>query len=525
MRARQIAIAVSAVLMGGWLTVAGAQDLGAGDGANVGTTPTMDMPAWQIQTFGNLPQGIVTQPEPGAPGVVAGVLVGELYTDNLGLNYSGQPRQSDWITVVTPFVRAARSGPRFSGVVNYSLTGYAYSDNSSSNRVAQDLDAIGRLTLVPQHFFLDGFAKYDHENIDNYIPPGYGTFYLGTNRTNVGVAQLSPFWQQDFGQVGLMTIRYSLGRVVYDRSGGYSSSGFSSAGYLLPNVTSNGLQFKLTQPRDAKLGWDVNYASQVLSPSYGADVRFQTLTAGVWYRVNQTLRFLGDLGRENNYRADGTARGLGATRYDVGLEWDTPQNHVLLKVGHRFFGPSSEFSWTHTASRLSTVLRYQQRPTDINAELLEQNIGPGVVWPVNVNQPYPNLTARGQGLYIMRRGSFEMNYEMANSDLSVGAYNEIRDYFVPNTGPERVAQANIAWKFILGARTTLTPSIEWQRFRYPGGLESDPRTEQLALMHQFTLHDFATLRYRHGAWDYEQFMAPTNNVAVNVFYAQWIHLF
>lgn len=517
MRAKQLSIAVTAIIMGAWLTTAAAQDAGAGAGAS---NPLDSMPAWQIQSYGNLPQGVVTQPQPWNPGVVFGVSVGELYTDNLGLSYSGQPRQTDWITVVQPFVRAARSGPRFSGVVNYMLTGYAYADHSDNNRVSQNLDATGRLTLVPQHLFLDGFAKYDHENVDNFVPPGYGTFFINTNRTNVGVGQLSPFWQQDLGAAGLMTLRYSLGRVVYD--GGNDST---SASYSLPNVTSNGVQFKLTQPLDAKLGWNINYAWQSLSPSFGPDVRLQAATAGVWYRVNQTLRFLGDLGRENNYRADGSAESLGATRWDIGLQWQSPTNAVLLKLGHRFFGPSSEFSWTHTAARLSTVLRYEQRPTDINAELLSQNLGPGTVYPVNINQPYPSLTARGPGLYILRRGSFGLNYELPNSKLSFSAYSETRDYFVPDGGPERVEQANIAWMFQLGARTTLTPSIEWQKFKYTGGLESNPRTEQLVLMHQFTPHDYATFRYRHGAWDYEQIAAPTNNLDVNVLYAQWIHLF
>lgn len=517
MRAKQLSIALSAIILGGWLTAAVAQDAGnSADGSTLGDA----MPAWQIQSYGNLPPGVVGQPQPWKPGIVAGVSLGELYTSNLWMNYSGQPKTSDWITVVQPFVRAARSGPRFSGVVNYSLTGYAYSGNSAYNTVAQDLDAIGRLTVVPQHLFVDGFAKYDHENLSDFMPPGYGTFYIGTHRVNVGVARLSPYWQQSFGAAGIMTLRYSLGRVVYDRAG--DSVG---ANYALPDVTSNGLQFKLEQPRDARLGWSVNYAWQRLDPSFGPDVRFQTATASVWYRVNETLRFLGDLGRENNYRADGTAESLAATLWDVGLQWTSPTNDVTVKLGHRFFGPSSELSWTHTAARLSTVLRYEQRPGDINMELLNQNLGPGTVWPVYMTQQYPNLTARGPGLYILRRGSFNLNYELASSKLSASVYNEIRDYFVPTGGPQRVFDARLAWMFELGSRTTLTPSVEWQKLRYDGGIESNPRSEQIALMRQVTSHDYASLRYRHGGWDYEQFMAPTHDFDVNTFYAQWIHLF
>ena len=53
-----------------------------------------------------LPVGTIPQPSPARPGMVAGVTLGELYTDNLMLATDGQAKQSSWITQVQPFFRS-----------------------------------------------------------------------------------------------------------------------------------------------------------------------------------------------------------------------------------------------------------------------------------------------------------------------------------------------------------------------------------------------------------------------------------
>src|SRR3546814_7822310 len=58
--------------------------------------------------------------------------------------------------------------------------------------------------------------------------------------------------------------------------------------------------------------------------------------------------------------------------WDVGFDWSNTRDNVKLLVGHRFYGRSYQFSWTHTAALLTTAMSYVEQPTDINQQLLGQ---------------------------------------------------------------------------------------------------------------------------------------------------------
>jgi hypothetical protein len=89
-------------------------------------------------------------------------------------------------------------------------------------------------------------ATYGREVITNELSSGSGTFFLDNNHANVAAGSLSPYWVQDFGRGGLMLLRYTWGRVMYDDHG---ISG-RNAGLLngITDSTSNALQFSLSSP-------------------------------------------------------------------------------------------------------------------------------------------------------------------------------------------------------------------------------------------------------------------------------------
>jgi hypothetical protein len=140
------------IVLTGWMTVAGAQDAGIEPPS---PSPTQDDTTDAMQ---NVPLGVIPQPTPESPGLVTGVTLGELYTDNLRLAGPGKHKQSSWITEIQPFVKAATGGPRFSGMVDFSLTGYLYTGGSHRLQLAQNLHTQGTLTVLPEHFFIQGAA-------------------------------------------------------------------------------------------------------------------------------------------------------------------------------------------------------------------------------------------------------------------------------------------------------------------------------------------------------------------------------
>ena len=486
----------------------------------MGPTPPVAAPGQQIENS-DMPTGTVWQPTLDDPGWVWGVTLGELFTDNLKLAPSGKPKQSGWITEIQPFFKAAYRGPHFSGLFNYTLTGYLYKGQSRHNQLAQNLDARGTLTIVPRHFFLDGSALYGREVVNRQLPAGSGTFFLNNNRANVAVGMLSPYWLQDFGNVGSMTLRYTRGRVVYNNRGIPTENRTLLNG--IPDVTSNAVQFSVVSPESQTWGWNLGYTEQQLNPDFGSSLTFAVAKLGSSLQVSNSTRLLADVGKESKFLPDGTVQKLGAPFWEAGFEWSITRNKFRVMAGHRFFGRSFQLSWTHQASLLTTDLSYVEQPTSYNQQLLGTNSGTGVTLPINVGPAIPSLTELQP--YLSKRLSASAVYTMPRSTLSVRVYDESRTYFMQNSRRERVANAGVSWLFNVGAFTTITPSIDWLRYQFRSGQISYSHYEQLAVVHQINPKNFGSLQLRHESSKVYSGVPGAHGYNANVIFLQWTHLF
>jgi hypothetical protein len=518
-RERRLSLALaslsSAILASCWIP-ASAQDI-----PPMGPTTSIDATGTQAGDS-DVPIGTVRQPTVADPGWVTGISLGELYTDNLTLASSGRPKQTSWITQVQPFIKSAYSSPRFSGVLDYELTGYVYAGQSGHNQLTQDLQAQGTLTVLPQHLFVDGTALYGSAVIDNQLPSGSGTYFLSGNRANVARATLSPYWVQDLGDVGTAMLRYSYGRVMYNTHGIAAQRGDVLSG--IPDITSNAVQFTVESPKDRNWGWNLGLSDQRIDPDFGRGVEYSLAKLGAYYQVSLNTRLLADAGKESNFLPDGTIDQLGANFWDVGFAWSNGRDDLKALVGHRFYGRSYNFSWSRNAALLTTTVSYREQPTDINQQLLGENPGQVITAPVGISG-IPSL--RERQVYLMKRATASATYEMPKSRLRVSLYDERRTYFLLDNGRERIANANIDWLFNMGALTTLTPTVAWQRYQFQDGQIRYNRYAQLALVHQWNPKNFASLRLRHGSSNVSS-VIPEPGVygyGVNVIFLQWTHLF
>ncbi|HEX5352528.1 MAG TPA: TIGR03016 family PEP-CTERM system-associated outer membrane protein [Rhodanobacteraceae bacterium] len=514
MRSLSAPVVLSSIALAGWLTGAAAQTVG--DQA----TSSAPTPSGQTLNSANLPPGTIPQPTLESPGTVTGITLGELYTDNLKLAASDQPKQTSFITEIQPFIKTAYSSPRFSGLLNYTLTGYVYAGHSGGDQLAQNLDAMGTLTIAPQHLFLDGTAVYGRQIINNELPAGAGTFFLNNNRANVAMATLSPYWVQQLGNVGTMILRYTRGRVMYNRRGIPDRTGNPLAG--IPDITSNAVQFSVVSPKNETWGWHLNYSQQQLDPDFGPGIQFASAELGISRQLGPNTRLLVDGGKENNYLPDGTVDHLGADFWDAGFEWANTLDSLRVLVGHRFYGHSAQFSWTHTAALLTTTLSYEEQPTDLNQQLLGQNPGQLVTSPVLGISQFPSLAERR--VYLMKRATASAAYTMPHGNLRLTLYDESRDYFLSGDR-EKVANANLSWLFYLGPFTTLTPTVGWQRYQFQNQQINYNHYLQLAFVHQFDPHNFASLKLRNDSRNVDLGVPGARDYRVNVLYFEWTHLF
>ncbi len=517
MRAFSIPVVLSSVVLTGWLGGAHAQDMSTGTASGAAATSLEQTACAQDQ---QAVPGVIPQPNPECPGLVTGITLGELYTDNLKLAGSGKPKESSWISVVQPFVKVAYSAPRFSGMLDYTLTGYVYAGHSGNNQLAQNLDALGTVTVLPQHLYVDATAVYGQQVLNNQLPAGSGTFFLDNNRANVGRGTISPYWVQDLGRVGTMQLRYTRGRVVYNKNGISGSDRNLLSG--IPDITSDSVQFSLNSPSYETWGWNLGYTQQRIQPDAGQSLQFARAQAGLSYQLNYATRLLADAGKENRYLPDGSYKRLGASFWDAGFQWANTRDSFKLLVGHRFYGRSAQLSWTHQAALLTTNVSYVEQPTDLNQQLLGQGAGQFVVAPGG-NFFVPSL--RERQIYLMKRASVSASYQMPRGKLALNLYDESRRYFALDNAREKVANADLSWLFDLGPFTTFTPMVGWQRSLFMDGQTNYTRYFQLALVHQFNPDNFASLRFRNDSRSAYTLLPGANGYRVNVIYLQWTHLF
>lgn len=516
MRALPVSAVLTSIALSGWLTGAAAQDVGATAWPGLNSTPFA-----QSGMSGNLSSGFMTQPGLDSPGLLTGVTLGQLYTDNLRLAAGSRPKQPGWITQVQPFIKGATASPRFTGLFDYSLSGFLYEQPSGRHQLAQNLDARGTLTLLPQHFFVDGTAMYGREIINNSLPYGYGDFFLDNNRANAAIGTLSPYWMQDLGRAGIMTLRYTYGRVTYNARGIPGENRDLLNG--IPDVTSNAVQLNLASPKNQTWGWDASYSEQHLVPGFGPHWDFAVAKVGVSYQLNNYLQLLADGGTENKFLPDGTMQKLDAPFWDAGFQWTNSRDNFKLMAGHRFFGHSYQLSWTHEAALLTTNVSYVEQPTTYNQQLLGMNFGGGGLPPINVHPEIPSLLERQP--YLMKRLAASAEYTMPRSRLRVQLYDESRTYFTEQDTQERVMSANVAWAFTVGPYTTLTPSVQWQRYRFRSGQTNDARYGELALIHELSVKDFGSVRLRHEQTGVASASQGAHGYTANVLFVQWTHLF
>ncbi len=517
MRMLSVILVLSPFALAGGIAPAMAQDAMAANPAVVVQPASRQ---GQVSGAAQLPAGAVAKPTTESPGLVVGIKLGELYTDNVKLAGKGEPKDGRFITVAQPFMQAAYKSKRLTGVLDASLTGYLYAGHSGENQLAQHLNTNGTLTVVPQHLFLDGAASYGREIINNQRPAGGGTFFLGGNRANVATAALSPYWMQELGGFGTMTLRYTEGRIIYNTNGIKGSNRNELSG--ISDVTTYGLNFSIISPKDRIWGWKLLYSGERVKPDNRESLRFAQAKAELSRRFGLHSRVLVDYGKENRYFPNGEVDTLGSKFWSVGYRWTDPRNDFLLDGGHHFYGRSARLSWTHNASRLTTHVGYKEQPTDLNQQLMGRAAGINLDVPRGVSG-IPSLFDRR--VYLMKRASASAEYLMPKGNLKLTLYNEKRDFFFSHAGHETVSDAHLAWRFELGPFTTITPTVGWQRYRLTTQQVNYTNYEQIVFVHKIHDGDFISARLRHASRNVNAIVPGNYGYAVNVIYFSWTHLF
>lgn len=257
------------------------------------------------------------------------------YTDNV--TPGSGPKESDFITRLSPGIRIDGSSARASGSLAYNWEQYLYADNSRLDNHQQSLRANGKLELVEQWMFLDASGNIAQRSVSAFGTQGVGNELVNANRTETTAYQWSPYIQGRLGGKADYELRYnnshtSANTGVVANYGGTTSEVWSAR---LAGATPLTL-----------LGWSVNTDRQNVELGTSRKFESSRFTGTLEYRIDPQVRLFVSAGRESdNYSlADWQRR----TTSGYGVDWAPTERSLLsLKQDRRSYGDSHSYTFSH----------------------------------------------------------------------------------------------------------------------------------------------------------------------------------
>lgn len=393
-----------------------------------------------------LPGGNVNTPPLGAY-LVPELGLAEFYTNNIYLAPAGQER-SDSATMISPAISGCTVGSILQANFKYTGEAVKYAHNPPANSFFNQVNGDFHAQIVPSHLFLDGQTTYGQTAINPFQPYSSNNAYsvLG-NRTNIWTSNLSPYWLQSFGALGLGALRYTYGRVEYSNSSLYNS-------------TSRGESFVLTNPSyNTHWTWTLNWSTNTVRyGKLGENIYFDNAYLTLGYQLTHHLRLLGTEGVEDNYLPNGGIRRYGSNYWDAGFSWKDMRFAFKALWGHRFFGTSFSLNAQYHVPYMAVGVQYTETPVVLATQYsaLYNNPLPSTI----STSPVPLNQSIYAGAYLDKRLQANFTYKFSMSTVALSVYDEHNDYFVSQLGRYRLRGGTATWSWTLSERSQLAASFQ-----------------------------------------------------------------
>jgi uncharacterized protein (PEP-CTERM system associated) len=363
---------------------------------------------------------------------VPSVSLGTIYLDNLFLVPPGTHATSDWIGELIPRIQVSEQSPNLAAILDYSAQGLLFKDHSNLNAVHQN--GAGNLTWNPLDVvYVDSRIAYTQQQIDLTQPSNTQNLFGVGNTTNEFDAMVAPYLKRDFGTMtGILRVQESIS----DFSGG----GINNEAGVLQNSRSNIVAGSLASDhQDAPFYW--HFDGQRARTTFETAEPFVTDRVGINVSegVLPSLRITQSAGAETNILTHSTEGGLNAAFWSVGFKYAwSRQTSVEASAGHRFFGPSYSFLWTHESRLLKYHVTYSETATDASESTALTDFVPGqlqsdpraysgVLRSIDTFDPYVAKQLDAGFELALRRTQFlahiydlHRHYEALGSDVPIG---------------------------------------------------------------------------------------------------------
>jgi hypothetical protein len=340
------------------------------------------------------------------------VELGQYWTDNVTAAPKGF-EESEWITALTPGFSLRGVSPRGQVDLQYQAQALWYQDNSDFDDVYHNLLGNGQYILVPNRLFVDGFARYDQENIDPFGRLSSGNIIQTGNRTDVAVYGFSPWYTQSFGDWGETLTRFTYYGVRYQDT--------DDTRVRVQDSDHNAIRTQLgSQQGKPGLSWLGSVGYQRTDFLRAPEIEYGRAALDLGYPVGLRTRATFTAGLESNFLEDRTAGGFDEEFWAVGFEWEPSEFQSLaMSIGDRFFGTSFEMHWRRRGTRGDLDVSYTEVPSTANQNLIDGDRGFG--------SNTSGLPALDADLFLAKRLSARATYNLPRTRLAARLYAEDRE--------------------------------------------------------------------------------------------------
>jgi hypothetical protein len=430
--------------------------------------------------------------------------LGLTWLDNVSLAPSGL-EESETITELRPGFNLQGQGARIDAELDYEGQGIWFADRSDLDDLYHQALGQGTLELVERSLFLDGYLRFDQENIDPSQSLADSNLFDTNNRADTFVYALSPYHQARWGDWGESLLRL--------RHQGVRYSGFDEATFDLEDANTNTVSLALGSPSDRRgLSWRVSGSTETTEFDEAPDFAYDRAALDIGVPVGLRTRITATAGQESNIEADQVAGGLDESFWYVGLEWQPSElQSLVLRVGDRFYGSAYDFLWTRRGSRGELTVDYTEEPTTSSGVLGEDDSFQPGFRPGGI----PSLDTR---VFLLKRLSARASYELSRSTLGFRLFHDERIYQDGSDDVERNSGLGVTYDWQLGPRMTLGGVAEWERRQFADEERDDDVVEltvSLTRMLTRTLSGIFSLSHFNRSSDVE-FDYDVNRVSLFV---------
>lgn len=396
----------------------------------------------------------------------SGVAVSATYSDNANLTADAEGSEEELFLQVLPYFALTGEGARVKARGYFAPAIYTGTIGGSPARIAPFLDLTGSVELVPDAFFVDGYAKASMVNnsalgaggglgYDNYL-------YDSDNVTPAITVQISPHFLRRFGSTADYYARLGLGTTSYSDSSGNNALNADFETGFRSGADFQRLPWRVFY-RATRYDYDESTAVDSGSSTYHRLIGSGSYVISPIWRVDASLGFESNDYLSTRSETEGLIWSLGGT-------W-TPNQRIALSLGYagQYYGDSWYLDYRYSHRRVGWFASYRTELTNVQQEFLQSQtfllespnglpvVDPSTGLPVKVTRVSPTLTNESYVLNSFITGiGWTGNRTTAGLDLT---WNE-RQYQVSERdqtdwgigarvsrelSPELRATARVAW--------------------------------------------------------------------------------